>query len=459
MTLPTPPISEFNEFELSSDLLSAVKNCAYQQPTLVQTQAIPAILLGKDVLAEAQTGSGKTAAYALPILEQLLRYRATPSEDQIRGNHIRYLILVPSRELANQVSQEFYQYSRDIMPKINIRSVYGGVEIEPQIKYLQQNTDILIATPQRILALAEKKAVQFNYLQSLVLDEVDRLIEDSFREPIEALFKLLPTQRQNLMFTATFPQQVRSLIRQVLYHPVVINIKQQSQEQIDQHVITTNPQDKVAVLYSLIQQYHWQPLLVFCSTKKACDQLATDLQQKGLNAVAIHGNKPQEERENRLMDFKHGKLAILIATDLAARGIDFINLPCVINYQLPRVPNDYLHRIGRTGRAGKAGLAISIISPLEYGHFNAIEKHLNITLEREQVKGFEVDEQAPIQPYKKSRKKAKKPLSKKRKQRQNNRKKQQKEGVALTNKQRENDIDPIAPSKKEKTSVWGQKNN
>ncbi len=425
-------VSDFHLFGFSDSLLQAIKQSGYNTPTEIQNKAIPAILEGKDILASAQTGSGKTAAYALPILEQLIQYRENNKNADIRGNHIRVLVLVPSRALAIQVSAEFYRYSRAIEPKINIRSAFGGVETETQAKYLNYNTDILVATPQRILTLFEDKAVQFNYLQTIVFDEIDRLIEDNFKEGIEKLLKYLPNKRQNLMFSATFPDQIRSLVRQVLDQPLVIHIPQTTAEQIDQHLISTNTQMKSQLLVHLIQQYQWRPLLVFCTTKKSCDKLVLILSQANLNVATIHGNKPQAIREKNLMDFKQGQLNILIATDVAARGIDFRRLPCVINYELPRVPNDYLHRIGRTGRAGQSGLAISLISPQDEAHFKAIERQLNFKLEREQVDGFEANEsivETKNTPKKKT--KVKKALSKKRKKQQIKKRKDKKAGIAL----------------------------
>ena len=413
-TAPRP----FTSFGFSSTILKSIERAGYTEPTKVQMQAIPEIVQGRDVLVGAETGSGKTAAFALPLLEKLMAQKKEEGEYAARVNHIRALILVPTRELAIQISDEITGYAVGLSPRIKSVSVFGGVKINPQMMALRGGADVLVATPGRLLDLHSQNAVKFNKLRTLVLDEVDRLVAGEFKEEIEQVFKLLPNARQNLMFTATYPDSIRYLIRRLLKQPVIINISASDDALIDQRVFTTNRENKNALLAHLLDTYDWKQILVFCSAKRSCDNLVKKLEARGITAVAMHGNKEQRARSKALREFKEGKTRVLIATDVAARGIDIESLPYIINFELPRSPKDYIHRIGRTGRAGETGFAISIIAHHEYAHFSVIEKHANIELEREQIEGFEADAVAPPPPKRaKPKKKARKKLSKKKKAR------------------------------------------
>lgn len=419
--------ADFLSFSFSSVIQAAINKAGYKFPTDVQFDAIPAILAGKDVLARAETGSGKTAAFVLPLLEKLSNQNVYGQNDdprfdgaeRARSNQIQILVLVPTRELATQVCEVFEQLSENITPRLKCLSVYGGVKINPQMMALRGGADILVATPGRMLDLVEQKAIKFNQVKALVVDEVDRLMKGDFEDEINRIIKLLPNKRQNLMFTATFPENIRKLVRKILNKPVIINIDETLEpEMIDHRVITVNHNQKNDLLAHLLNEYDWQQVLIFCSAKRTCDNLLIKLDKRGIKAVTMHGNKEQSARTAALRGFKSGTTRILIATDVAARGLDIEQLPCVINFDLPRSPNDYKHRTGRTGRAGEAGLAISLIAHHEYQHFIVIEKHNSLRLPREQIEGFEADEIAPpmpvrSRPKKKAKAKNKNKLTKK----------------------------------------------
>jgi superfamily II DNA/RNA helicase len=424
---------KFSDFDFSPALLTVIKDANYSKPTPVQVKAIPAILQRRDVLAGAETGSGKTAAFALPLLEKLLYKKQKELDTAARGNHIRALILVPTRELALQISDEVNAYARSLLPtRIKSLAVFGGVKINPQMMALRGGADVLVATPGRLLDLASQNAIKFNKLHTLVLDEVDRLVGDGFKDEIEEVFRLLPSQRQNLMFTATFPDSIRYLIRRLLKKPVIINVSPSAEVLIDQRVFTVNYDQKNALLAHLLETYDWKQILIFCSAKKSCDNLLKKLENRDIKAVAMHSNKEQRARTKALREFKAGETRILIATDVAARGLDIENLPCVINFELPRSPNDYTHRIGRTGRAGETGFAISLIAHHEYSHFSVIEKRNGLELKREKVAGFEADATAPAMPTRhKPKKKAPQKLSKKKRQRLLDKKQQQKHDATV----------------------------
>lgn len=405
-------ITSFAKFGFSPEILSAISDVGYEKPTNIQQAAIPKILEGRDVLAGAETGSGKTAAFVLPVLHALTRDNDAHAhygskKETVRPHQVRALILVPTRELAIQIGQEITKFSQHIEPHVKCLSVYGGVKIEQPIKELRSGTDFLVATPGRFLDLIKAKAIKFNQLQTLVLDEVDRLVSTGFKEEIEQITKFLPNKRQNLFFTATFPDEIRPLVREVLDNPEIIKQDQQEKELIDQRVLTVNFDNKTALLADLLEKNDWSQVLIFCSAKRSCDNLVKKLSDKGIEALSLHGNKKQHERRDVLKEFKAGTIRIIIATDVAARGLDIVQLPCVINYELPRSPNDYLHRIGRTGRAGKEGMAISLISHHEYQHFTVIEKRNGLRLPWEAIEGFEADEIAPPPPQRSRPKKVK----------------------------------------------------
>lgn len=396
----------FADFSLPPVLVAAIEQAGFTQPTDIQRKALPAILAGKDVLARADTGSGKTAAFVLPLLANLssrspladegVESRFNPAE-RARDNSVQILVLVPTRELAIQIAEVFEFFAKDIKPALSCMSTYGGVKINPQMMALRGGADILVTTPGRLLDLAEQNAVKFNRLKALVVDEVDRLMKGDFEDEIKRISRLLPNNRQNLMFTATFPDTLRPVVRHIMRSPTIINLdKAQETVVIDQHVVTVNKDKKNDLLAHLLNENDWRQVLIFCSAKRTCDNLVIKLAKRGITAVAMHGNKEQSERMAAMRDFKDGETRILIATDVAARGIDVEYLPCVINYDLPRSPNDYIHRIGRTARAGQSGQAITLISHDEYVHFRVIEKRNNFLLEREQVEGFEADDVAPV---------------------------------------------------------------
>ncbi|MCK5829400.1 MAG: DEAD/DEAH box helicase [Methylococcales bacterium] len=415
MTKPLPK-ADFSSFTFSTNILAAIKKFGYEHPTDIQLEAIPTILDGKDVLARAETGSGKTAAFVLPLLENLSTqniYRQSKSYNHFNGtdragnNCVQVLVLVPTRELAIQVCDVFKQMSENIQPELKCLSVYGGVKINPQMMALRSGTDILVTTPGRLLDLASQNAIKFNQIKALVIDEVDRLMKGDFQDEINRIIKLLPNKRQNLMFTATFPDNIRLLVRKEMNNPEVINMDEFLEEvPIEQRVITVNHNKKNDLLAHLLSENNWKQVLIFCSAKRTCDNLVIKLEKRGIKALAMHGNKEQSARSAVLKDFKSGKSRILIATDVASRGIDIEQLACVINYDLPRSPNDYVHRIGRTGRAGQTGQAISLIAHHEYHHFTVIEKRNSLRLEREQLEGFQPDEVAPPMPRSKPKKKA-----------------------------------------------------
>ena len=414
----TPEKPTFKSFGLSPSIYQAIEDAGFKEPTDVQYETIPHVLNKKDVLARAETGSGKTAAFVLPVLEKTLRQKIAKQAQNKpldKSNVVGTLILVPTRELAIQIREEFEKFSTHIDNKVKCLSVFGGVKINPQMIALRGGADILVATPGRLLDLERNNAILLYQVKTLVIDEVDRLMKGDFEEEIDTIIGKLPKTRQNLMFSATFPESIRKLVRRVMNEPEIINVDDlYGDVKTDQVVFTVNRNRKNDLLAYLLNTYDWKQVLVFCSAKKTCDNLVKKLEKRGVTAVAMHGNLHQYARANALKDFKAGTTRVLIATDVAGRGIDIEQLPCVINYELPRSPNDYTHRIGRTGRAGEQGTAISLISHQEYQHFGVIEKRIGLKLEREQVEGFEADDEAPeiedgINTKKKKGKKAKRP--------------------------------------------------
>ena len=409
------PEADFSSYTLSTGIYKAIQEAGFKHPTDVQREVIPAILRGEDVLARAETGSGKTAAYVLPLLEKINRARSKGLKKR-RGNQVDIIVLVPTRELAIQVREEFERFSSHLSDRVKCLSVYGGVKINPQMIALRGGAEVLVSTPGRLLDLARQNALLLNVCKTLVVDEVDRLMKGDFKEEIEAIFKQLPKKRQNLMFTATFPDSIRPLVRQIMNQPHIVNVDDIDDDvMIHQRVFTVNHDKKNDLTAHLLKENDWKQVLIFCSAKRTCDNVVRKLEKRDIKAVAMHGNMQQNARARALKEFKEGKTRILIATDVAARGIDIEQLPCVINYELPRSPNDYTHRIGRTGRAGEAGTAISLISHKDYGHFKVIEKRNGICLEREQIKGLEADKEAPedmvrSKPKKKAKSKKRKAL-------------------------------------------------
>lgn len=369
---------------LAPSLLHAIAANGYAAPTAIQATAIPPILQGSDVLAAAQTGSGKTAAFALPILHRLLHEAASMRSPQA-------LILVPTRELAAQVGEVFRTFMRAMPEPIKISIVFGGVSINPQMMALRGGADIVVATPGRLLDLLDNNALQISAVKTLVLDEADRLLDLGFADELNRILSMLPTQRQNLLFSATFPAAVAALITALLRNPTRIELTTEpsTQPDITQRAIAVDAEKRTPLLRHLLQTEQWPRVLVFVSTKYSTEHVADKLRRNHITAAALHGELSQGARSAALADFKASRLQVLVATDIAARGIDIADLPAVVNYDLPRSADDYLHRIGRTGRAGAAGIAVSFVSADNEAHFRLIEKRQQLRLSREQITGFE----------------------------------------------------------------------
>ena len=384
----------FSSLGLIPALVRAVDKAGYAAPTAIQAAAIPAILRGSDVLGAAQTGSGKTAAYALPLLQALMAPASGPRQ-------VRALILVPTRELAAQVGQTVHALAKPLPVKLKISVLFGGVSINPQMMDLRGGADIVVATPGRLLDLVRQNAVKLGGVSLFVLDEADRLLDMGFSEEINAILALLPAKRQNLFFSATFPDSVQALADSLLKEPVRIEVASEPQDKPDivQRAITVDVPRRTQLLRYLILQQQWDRVLVFVATKYAAEHVADKLQRAGLHVGAFHGEFSQGTRSQLLADFKAGRLQVLVATDVAARGIDIAGLPAVVNYDLPRSAVDYTHRIGRTGRAGESGTAISFVTADTEAHFRLIENRNDLRIVREVVAGFEPTElPTPVNP-------------------------------------------------------------
>ncbi|PJG58817.1 DEAD/DEAH box helicase [Aeromonas cavernicola] len=373
----------FNELGLSPHILRAVKELGYQQPTPIQQQAIPAILAGQDVLGGAQTGTGKTAGFTLPMLQQLLANHGR-SRRQVRA-----LVLTPTRELAAQVGESIIKYAHHLPFRTLI--AYGGVSIKPNLDAIKLGVDILVATPGRLLDLLTQGALTLSELEVLVLDEADRMLDMGFIHDIRRIMKALPAQRQTLLFSATFSQEIKALADDLLNAPTLIEVdpSNTAAEQVNMRVIQVDRERRRELLSHMIGRGNWQRVLVFVRTKQIADRLAQQMQKDGLDTVAIHGDKSQGARNRALSDFREGKVRVLVATDIAARGLDIDQLPYVINFELPQMAEDYIHRIGRTGRAGRGGEAISLISHDELGQLKAIEALISQPLRVEIMPGYE----------------------------------------------------------------------
>ncbi|MFP6805762.1 MAG: DEAD/DEAH box helicase [Pseudomonadales bacterium] len=379
----------FESLGLSAPILEAIADQGYKSPTPIQAQAIPAVLEGKDVMAAAQTGTGKTAGFTLPIIERLSR------GERAHANQARVLILTPTRELAAQVGESVATYSKNLRLRTTV--VFGGVKINPQMVKLRQGVDVLVATPGRLLDLYNQNAVKFKQLEVLVLDEADRMLDMGFIHDIKKIMALLPAKRQNLMFSATFSDDIRHLARGIVKNPVEISVSPRNTtvEAVEQWICPVDKKQKSALLTQLILDNDWQQVLVFSRTKHGANRLARQLDNKGINAVAIHGNKSQGARTKALAGFKNGQIRILVATDIAARGLDIDSLPHVVNFDLPNVPEDYVHRIGRTGRAGASGEAVSLVSADEHKQLLDIERVIRQQIPRKYIDGFEPVHELP----------------------------------------------------------------
>ncbi len=373
----------FTSLGLSYPLLKAVADQGYTTPTPVQIKAIPAVLQGKDVMAAAQTGTGKTAGFMLPILERLSQGQ------RVQANQVRTLILTPTRELAAQIGESAVTYGKHLPLRSTV--VFGGVKINPQMMKLRKGVDILIATPGRLLDLHRQNAVRFKQLEVLVLDEADRMLDMGFIHDIRKIIAALPSQRQTLMFSATFSTEIRNLAKKLVRKPIEISVNPRNTtvDTVKQWLHPVDKKRKPALLTKLIIDNQWEQVLVFTRTKHGANRLTQQLEGKGIKAVAIHGNKSQNARTKALASFKNGTVRILVATDIAARGLDIDQLPQVVNFDLPNVQEDYVHRIGRTGRAGSKGQAISLVSADEFKQLSDIEHLIKQMITREYIVGFE----------------------------------------------------------------------
>jgi ATP-dependent RNA helicase RhlE len=384
----------FNSFGLSDALLKAISKKGYTTPSPIQQKAIPPILEGKDVLASAQTGTGKTAGFTLPILQLL-------SQGQhLRQRPVRALILTPTRELAAQILANIKEYSEFLDLRSTV--IFGGVNQNPQVSQLRQGVDILVATPGRLIDLQNQGLISLSKVEILVLDEADRMLDMGFLKDIERVMKVLPPKRQNLLFSATFSKDIKKLAMGILHHPVQVEATPENTtvDAIAQKIYPVAKEKKTELIIKLITDGNWKQILVFTRTKQGANKLTESMISSGIKAAAIHGNKGQGARTKALAGFKDGSLTALVATDIAARGLDIPLLPHVINFELPNIPEDYVHRIGRTGRAGASGEAISLVSPDETTFLRDIEKLVGLKLPKENIKGFEPDPNASTEPIK-----------------------------------------------------------
>ncbi|MSQ55063.1 MAG: DEAD/DEAH box helicase [Betaproteobacteria bacterium] len=376
-------MSTFDTLGLRAELLRAVADEGYTVPTPIQAQAIPFVLAGRDLLGAAQTGTGKTAGFTLPLLQRLAAVEVPGTK------RVRALVLVPTRELAAQVHESIRTYGRHL--RIRATVVYGGVGFNPQAGELRRGVDIVVATPGRLLDHVQQRTIDLRHVETLILDEADRMLDMGFIHDIKRILALLPKKRQNLLFSATFPEEVRKLASSFMHDPASVEVARRNTpaELVAQVAHPVRSDKKRQLLAHLVKSNDWQQVLVFTRTKHGANRLAQQLEREGIEADAIHGNKSQGARTRALKRFKDNELRVLVATDIAARGLDIDALPHVVNYDLPHVPEDYVHRIGRTGRAGVSGEAVSLVSQEERPLMSAIEKLMNRKVERRAIAGFE----------------------------------------------------------------------
>jgi ATP-dependent RNA helicase RhlE len=382
----------FKELDLIDELLLSISEKGYKEPSVIQSKAIPVILKGSDVMGAAQTGTGKTAGFTLPML-QLLNKNASAKNRPVRG-----LILTPTRELAAQVAENVHSYSKHLPLRSTV--VFGGVSINPQIARLRRGVDIVIATPGRLLDLVEQKALDLSKVEIFVLDEADRMLDMGFLRDIRRVLTLLPQKRQNLLFSATFSNEIKKLADGLLNSPVLVEAapRNTAVEVIKQLILPVDRERKRELLSHLISSEKWQQVLVFTRTKHGANRLVEQLGKDGITASAIHGNKSQGARTKALADFKNNSIRVLVATDIAARGIDINQLAHVVNFELPNVPEDYVHRIGRTGRAGNKGEAVSLVCIDEHRLLKDIERLLKTELPKKNIEGFEPNPEIKAEP-------------------------------------------------------------
>ena len=418
---------KFIDIALNTKLQKALKELEYNQATEIQQQAIPLILAANDVMARAKTGTGKTAAFALPIINKLI-------EKDMNTPFISVLVLAPTRELVQQIQSSFRNYAK--YTELKISAAFGGVSINPQIKDIKQGVDILIATPGRLLDLITNQHLRLHDLSVLILDEADRMLDLGFKAELDQIFQCIPSKRQTLLFSATFDDAIYNFSKSLLNNAKIVTVdeKNETAEKVEQIVYTVDADRKRELVSYLIGSKNWQQVLIFTRTKSMADALAKEMCKDGIKTQSLHGDKSQGARDKALLDFKSGKVRALVATDVAARGIDIVDLAYVINYELPYVAEDYVHRIGRTGRAGNNGLAVSLLSPDEEWLLTAIEKIIDTRLLQQWLPGYEPDLTKVVKPSKsgekqKARKRALssnkdgKPSSKHRRRQTSNRRK------------------------------------
>ena len=407
---------KFSDLGLNSTFVKAIEEKGYSEPTPIQAKAIPEILKGKDILASAQTGTGKTAGFTLPLLQRLSKQKHHPSRS------VRALILTPTRELASQVYENVREYS--LFSDLKSTVIFGGVNQKHQVKKINKGIDVLVATPGRLLDLYRQKVLFFDKIEVLVLDEADRMLDMGFHREISNIISLLPNVRQNLMFSATFSREIKSLAQGILNHPAQIDVSpgKATVEAIIQSVFKVDRARKSELLIKLIIEGEWKQVLVFTRTKHGANNLCKKMIKFSINARAIHGNKSQTARTAALAGFKDGSVSVLVATDIAARGIDIPLLPHVVNFELPNIPEDYVHRIGRTGRAGSNGRAISLVSVDEYAYLEDIEKLIKLKIPSSIPKGFELDPKIIPAPDKKKKNSSQKKSNKRFGKSRNNKK-------------------------------------
>ena len=395
----------FKEFNLNKIIEKSLEENLYITPTAIQKKVIPLVLQSNDIIAKAQTGSGKTAAFVLPILNH---YSLNIKEGKSK---IRTLVLAPTRELTLQIADIFKTLGSNLTPNLKIVSVIGGKSIGDQLLDIQKGCDIVVATAGRLLDIIDKKQINLDNLEFFVLDEADKMLDLGFAEELELILKQLPKKRQNLLFSATYPPKMKQIASMITTNAIEVSIQdeQPTVELIKQRVIEVNMENRNPLLRELISSNSWERVLVFMANNRAANNIAAKFRKYNINAQSFHGDLTQEDREYTLKEFKDKKIKVLFSSDIAARGLDIDNISCIINFDLPRSPADYIHRIGRSGRAGKEGLAISFITLENSEHFKLIEKRANIKLEREQIEGFEligtpVKKQKGKQPVKGKRK-------------------------------------------------------
>ena len=372
----------FDKFNFLESIKKMLQKSNFNKPTPIQSKVIPLVLKQKDIMARAQTGSGKTASFVLPILNKILK-------DKKEGKaKIRVLVITPTRELTMQVSEVFKTFGE----KLKVVSIIGGESIGDQLFDIQQGCDIVVATSGRLIDVISKKQMNLSKLEFFVLDEADKMLDFGFSQELDSILKELPKERQNLLFSATYPQKMLDIASKITHNPIEVTIKEEKQtvQNINQRALHVNQENRRVLLRHLLKTHKWKLVLVFMATKRAADNISQKFRKYGYEAESFHGNLEQDERKYTLEDFKDKKINILFATDIAARGLDIDDIDCVVNYDLPRSAEDYIHRIGRTARAGKSGTSISFVTHENSEHFKLIEKRCEVSLEKEQIKGFEL---------------------------------------------------------------------